>query len=262
MSGWRMFSAHVWHAQNGRGKEHVRTQPLPFTPILGVPHMKYLRSKKLHSKGGTGCLSASGEMRSPKHTYQRATGTLHITFHTLYQSTASLLICIVFLCFPFSVHAQQPPDEPDAIVVAGKSERGTSAGRTTYRGTIEDYTADELTLALPNGAKKRFPIERIVEVHTAHGPMHQQADALYDREDYQAASTLYGKALEQESRRWARRRIIQRMARCYRALGQYVRAGEAFLLLSRDDAHAIDLSCMPLAWTSAAPSADLERAAQ
>ncbi len=173
-----------------------------------------------------------------------------------------LLTCMAFLCLSLPSHAQQAADAPDTVVVSGKSGRAASGGRTTYRGTIEDYTVNELTLALPGGGRRRFPADRIVEVHTARGPSHQQADRLYEQADYQAASALYGKALERESRRWARRRIIQRMVQCYRALGQYARAGEAFLLLSRDDSRAVDLGCMPLAWTTQAPPADLERAAQ
>ncbi len=104
--------------------------------------------------------------------------------------------------------------------------------------------------------------ERIVEIQTTYTPSQQQADGLFERADYAAAVVLYGKALGPESRRWPRRRIIERMVRCYRAMGQYVGGGEAFLLLTRDASTSVDLGCMPLAWTPQRPSADLQRAAQ
>ncbi len=167
-----------------------------------------------------------------------------------------------FFCVLSAANAQQADEAADTVVVAGKSGSGASGGRATYRGTIEDYTLDELTLALPGGGRRRFAVERIVEVQTTYTQSQQQAERLYESGDYAAAVVLYGKALDQESRRWARRRIIERMVRCYRALGQYARGGEAFLLLARDGSTSIDFACMPLAWTPQAPSADLQRAAQ
>ncbi|MEA1951803.1 MAG: hypothetical protein U9N87_10490 [Planctomycetota bacterium] len=238
-------------AQNTRPNSAQQELRPPITPILGVPHYVQ-RDRRL-----TNSFAPSRPFWACHTTAQQELRTTE----SLYQWAARGLVCMAFFCVSFAAHAQQPTDGPDTVVVAGKGGRGTSGGRATYRGTIEDYNADELTLVLPGGGRRRFPVERIVEVHTAYGPSRQQADGLYDRKDYAAAAVLYGKALHEESRRWARRRIIQRMVRCYRALGQYARAGEAFLLLSRDDASAIDLGCMPLAWTPQRPSADLERAA-
>lgn len=180
----------------------------------------------------------------------------------VWRGMSVVIAASAFLCISCAAYAQQTDESLDTVVVAGKGGQASSGARATYRGTIEDYTVDDLTLALPGGGRRRFPIERIIEVHTTYTPSQQQADRLFDGRDFEAAAVLYGKALERESRRWARRRIIGSMARCYRALGQYDRAGEAFLLLARDGAAPVDYGCIPLAWTPEQPSADLQRAAQ
>ncbi|MBN1908324.1 MAG: tetratricopeptide repeat protein [Pirellulales bacterium] len=139
----------------------------------------------------------------------------------------------------------------------------TSEGRTvTVQGQILDYTGVALRIRTDDGHERTFPAEKIESIQTEYDSRHQQADAALAAGRCEQALVLYGQALTGERRRWVRRRIVAQTVRCYTRLGRMAEAGEAFLLLARDEPGVADFALAPLAWTASTPSPELERAAR
>lgn len=138
---------------------------------------------------------------------------------------------------------------------------GSGGGQTKITGRILDYTGRELRLEHPGGREQSFPAERVLRVETQYGPQQAEADALFAKHRFDRALPLYLKALDAEPRRWVRRQIIAQIVWCYRALDRLEQAGEAFLVLVREDPQTPHFGCIPLAWMPRQPPVDLERAA-
>jgi tetratricopeptide (TPR) repeat protein len=139
---------------------------------------------------------------------------------------------------------------------------GSGGGQTKITGRVLDYTGRELRWEHPGGQQQGFPAEKVLRIETSYGRQQTDADALAAKNQFDRALGLYLKAVESEPRRWVRRQIIARVVACYQALDQPQRAGEAFLLLVRDDPETPYFDCIPLAWTPRQPPADLELAAR
>jgi tetratricopeptide (TPR) repeat protein len=139
---------------------------------------------------------------------------------------------------------------------------GSTGGQTKITGRVLDYTGRELRLEYPGGQQQSFPADKVLRIDTPYGRPQTDAEALFARDQFAPAVGLYLKAVEAETRRWVRRQIIARIVCCYRAMDQPQRAGEAFLLLIRDDPDTPYFDCIPLAWTPRQPAGDLELAAR
>ncbi len=87
------------------------------------------------------------------------------------------------------------------------------------------------------------------------------ADAAMAAGRFNQALVLYQKAMEGNPPRRTRLRIITGSVRCYQALDRPELAGEAFLLLVRDDPQTPQFNCIPLAWLPRRPSVSLEQTA-
>ena len=95
----------------------------------------------------------------------------------------------------------------------------------------------------------------------AQDPLTGAADAAMADGRFDQALVLYQKAMEGNPPRRTRLRIIAGSVRCYQALDRPERAGEAFLLLVRDDPQTPQFDCIPLAWLPRRPSVSLEQTA-
>jgi tetratricopeptide (TPR) repeat protein len=139
---------------------------------------------------------------------------------------------------------------------------GSGGGQTKITGRVLDYTGRELKWQHAGGQQQSFPAEKVLRIETPCGRQQTDADALLARNQFDRALGLYLKAVDDEPRRWVRRQIIARIVGCYQALDQPQRAGEAFLLLIRDDPDTPYFDCIPLAWTPQQLPVDLELAAR
>lgn len=163
-----------------------------------------------------------------------------------------LLAAIAIYTFlPMSVVAQ------DTVTIA--TGRG---GQTKLNGRVVDYTGRELRLELSGGRQQVIPGNKVLHVETPLIEQNTTADSLFARNEFGQALAMYRRALDGETRRWVRRRILAQIVRCYRALSQPRPACEAFLLLTQSDPHTPYFDCIPLAWLPSQPSPDLEQAAQ
>jgi tetratricopeptide (TPR) repeat protein len=145
----------------------------------------------------------------------------------------------------------------DTVTIAG-----SSGGRSKLTGRVLDYTGRELKFEHPDGRQQSFPAEKVLAIDTQYGQYQTEADARFAAARYDQALELYRRAIDDEERRWVRRQIIAQVVRCYSALDQPDRAGEAFLLLIRDDPDTPYFDCIPLAWLPREPSLATEQAAQ
>jgi tetratricopeptide (TPR) repeat protein len=159
---------------------------------------------------------------------------------------AALLVCLL-----------APAAAEDTVYLTG-----SAGGQTKISGRVLDYTGRELKLEHAAGREQSFPAEKVERVETQYGRQQTDADALFAKNQFDQALGLYIKAVESEPRRWVRRQIIAQIVYCYRALDRPERAGEAFLLLIRDDPDTLYFDCIPLAWAPRQPPADLELAAR
>ena len=139
---------------------------------------------------------------------------------------------------------------------------GSGGGQTKITGRVLDYTGRELKWEHPGGQQQSFPAEKVLQIDTPYGRQQTDADVLLAKNQFDRALGLYLKAVDGEPRRWVRRQIIARIVGCYHALDQPQRAGEAFLLLVRDDPDTPYFDCIPLAWMPRELPVDLELAAR
>jgi hypothetical protein len=135
----------------------------------------------------------------------------------------------------------------DRVTVATGND---NAGRRTLQGTITDFNGKELRIDTSAGQPLNVPAARVIEVQTTWTPAHAEGDRLLAEHKFAEALTSYREANGAENRLWAKRRIMAQVVTCYEALGQFDRAGDAFVLLMKTDDHWQYYERIPLAWSS------------
>lgn len=146
----------------------------------------------------------------------------------------------------------------DVVTIAAS----TGSGRMRLGGQVIDYTGEQLTLRLAGGREQSFRADQVLDVETAMGPRHQEADQAVAQRRFDEAEKLLRTAFDEESRPWVRRMILAKLARCCAALDQWQRAGEAFLMLVQSDPATPYFDAVPLAWLPRQSSAALEQVAR
>ncbi|MBN2580531.1 MAG: hypothetical protein JXB10_16215 [Pirellulales bacterium] len=156
---------------------------------------------------------------------------------------------LLLIAFPAPAPAQ------DAVYLS------KGGGRVKVTGQIEDYGGKGLTLELSGGRTQTYPAAEVAEIETTY-TAEQNAGRQAQREGrWKDALVQYQKAMETEQRRWVRRQLLARWVECYQALGEPSRAGEAFLLLVRDDPQTPYFEGIPLAWLPRQPNPQTEQLA-
>jgi tetratricopeptide (TPR) repeat protein len=137
-------------------------------------------------------------------------------------------------------------------------------GSEKLSGQVIDYGARELRLRLATGRERIVPAGEILRVETKYCDEHAAGNQLFADGDFRLAIDKYRATLEtdHEVRGWVRRQVLSQIVWCWRAFGKWDQAGETFLNLLGRDPKTRYFDCIPLAWTAAAPSRDVERKAQ
>jgi len=172
--------------------------------------------------------------------------------HSL-RSTTSTCLAAWGLC----VAAAAATTGPDRVTI--ETRQGARAGLT---GQIVDFTGQSLRIILPGQPGEIIPAERVLAVETTYLPAHVEADAARAAGRFEQARVLYGRAIQDEKRRWVRRRMLVGMVWCDRSLGRVVEAAETALVLVGDEPGAADWACLPLAWQPGQPTPKVEQAAR
>lgn len=126
--------------------------------------------------------------------------------------------------------------------------RGAEGGKAVHRGEIVQYDERGVSLKLANGKILNFEPSRIIAVLTKFSTAHQTADEAMQQRDYARAATFYERALAEEKRLWAQRRIRSGLVVALRRSDQLRRAGEEFLQLAADRTDAEIMAIAPLIW--------------
>ena len=164
-----------------------------------------------------------------------------------------LVICV---CFVLAARIVLADD-----VVFLRSEDGTN--RTTrLSGKILDWSGDGIMLERIGGRQQLIPPTRIADVQTPWTAKHVEGDRLFSQNDFQAALDNYRVAAREESRTWGKRKIFASCVNCYANLGQFDRAGEAFLAIVGNDPKTQHYNVIPLAWATPRQNTTLETHAQ
>jgi hypothetical protein len=147
----------------------------------------------------------------------------------------------------------------DRVVVTTGAD---NAGRRTLSGEIRDYNGKELRISLANGQDLDVPAARVVEVSTKQPAKQVEAEQFARKHEYADALAAYRVALREETRGWAKRRIMADVVTCYESAGELMNAADAFATLMKTDEHWQYIERAPLLWTSGLIDADCERQAK
>ena len=143
----------------------------------------------------------------------------------------------------------------DLVIVLSGKESKTKAART---GEIVDYTGESLQFKSASGRVETIPSARVVEVRTDWTPAHQTGDALRAEGKLEEAINFFKQAKREESRAWARRKIMAQLVACYLESGRVDSAGDEWLAVVASDPVTLHYDVIPVAWRPFPPSAVLD----
>jgi tetratricopeptide (TPR) repeat protein len=136
------------------------------------------------------------------------------------------------------------------------------SGRATASGTVVDYVGGNLVLLRESGARQSIPSSRVVQLETEWTAMHEAGERLFEAGEFEEAARSYRSAISTESRRWAKRRIVASLVQSYKNMGQFERAGDAFIELVRSDPATHYFHLIPLSWKSHQPTPGFQTKAE
>ena len=138
----------------------------------------------------------------------------------------------------------------DAVTVANSKDARL---RQRMTGEIVEYTGETLKLRRSDGRDETIPAARVLSFETTWPPQRDAGLEQMRRGDYSGALVSLRAATQAEQRPWAQRRLLAAGVDCLRELGQYERAGEAFISLYRGDPTTAELGVIPLPWLPPTP---------
>ena len=163
-------------------------------------------------------------------------------------------VALVFLALAVvPVVAQDPSPDQVTLQLPGRSSR------VTIRCEVLDYTGEKIVVATQAGVpRKSYPADQVVEVRTPQTPEHVRGLALFAAGQIEQAQRALNQALLDETRAWVRRDILAVLCRCALWEGRYTDAATRFILLTQSDPQTHHFGLIPLIWTPASLSRELE----
>ncbi len=147
----------------------------------------------------------------------------------------------------------------DKVVVANR----IGDQQQTLSGRILAYNGKFLTFQLLGGSPQRIETSRVKKIQSAWTAKHLRGDQLLADHEFEQALLAYQQAVKEETRLWARQRILAQWVWCYRGLSQTEQAGEHFLkVVLAGDPDTLYFDTIPLTWGKQAVSPTLEGRAQ
>jgi hypothetical protein len=154
--------------------------------------------------------------------------------------------------------AMAPLAAEDRVIVTTGAD---NAGRRTLTGEIRDFNGKELKIGLTSGQELSVPASRVIEVQTTRPAKQVEAEAHVQKREFPEALEAFRLALREESRGWAKRRIMADVVTCYESAGDLPNAGKMFELLMKGNEFRQFLDRAPLLWTSGLIDTQQERQA-
>ena len=157
-------------------------------------------------------------------------------------------------------HSTAQESSLDRVVIINP----TTSKEQTLSGRIVDYNGQFLRLQRPGGGRElRIESQRVRKIRTSWTANHLRGDQLLANHKFEQALVTYQQAVKEETRNWARQRILAQWVRCYQSQGQIEQAGDTFLkLVLASDPNTLYFHTMPLNWGEQPVSATLEGQAQ
>jgi tetratricopeptide (TPR) repeat protein len=144
--------------------------------------------------------------------------------------------------------------EDTVTILTGKDAKT----RTNRTGEIVEYTGESLQLKSSSGRVETIPTPRIVDIRTKWTLTHERGDSLRAEGNLEEAISVYKQAKRDESRTWARRKIMAELVACYAELGRFDFAGDEWLAIVSSDPLTMHYEVIPVAWHFLPPNAALE----
>lgn len=160
-----------------------------------------------------------------------------VAFPVRLQLGVFLAVCMANACLSAADVVRIAPDDGD----------GPGFG---LEGAVVDYTGREIVFRTAQGSERRYAADRVIELQTTWPPGYEEGLQSLRAKDYDAAQQELLAANRAESRPWARRIILGKLARALLGLGHNEQAGEVVLAILASDATSQDFNLLPLAWTS------------
>lgn len=137
----------------------------------------------------------------------------------------------------------------DVVRIAPAEGDGPAFG---IDGRILEYTGREIVVLPARGTERRFPADRVVEIQTSWPGGYEEGLRALDEQDYAAAAQHLTAANRAESRTWARRIILARLARAMQGQGKLEQSADVVLAILASDPASPHFNLLPLAWAGAA----------
>jgi hypothetical protein len=147
----------------------------------------------------------------------------------------------------------------DVVILSSSANR---QARSRLTGEVVEFTGRQLVVRLADGREIKRPGQNVVRIETEWPAGKDEADRLFDEQQFYRAREKYDAASHKETRAWARRAMLARIIGCYRETNQFGAAGKLFLALVREDRDTPYFDEVPLAWLSAEVPAALEQQAR
>jgi tetratricopeptide (TPR) repeat protein len=144
--------------------------------------------------------------------------------------------------------------EDSVTILTGKDAKT----RTNRVGEIVEYTGESLQLKSLSGRVENLPAARVVDIRTTWTLTHERADSLRAEGKPDEAVIAYKLALREESRSWARRKIMSELVACYAETGRFDLAGDEWRTIVKSDPATRYYNVIPVAWSSIPPDAPLQ----
>ena len=191
---------------------------------------------------------------------RRATARVAVLQRCLRFCLVSGLIGYWFLELTFVNHCCLAQETKfDKVVVVNRA----GDQQQTLTGRIRAYNGQFLALELLGGNTLRIETARVKKVETSWTAKHVRGNQLLADHEFEQALLAYQEAVKEETRLWARQRILVQWVWCYQGLGQIEQAGDHFLsVVLAGDPNTLYFEALPLTWGKQTVSPALEGHAQ
>lgn len=125
---------------------------------------------------------------------------------------------------------------------------------TERQGKIIAYSGDGVQLKTSNGRELKVDRSRVLSFNTTWPDSYNEAEKLFQGQQFESALKKYQQAVRDEKRRWAKKLIFAKTIWCLRNMNRIADACDRFVAIVEDDPNTPHFATIPLAWTSAEPN--------
>ena len=165
------------------------------------------------------------------------------------------LCCVGLMAQSMQLPCCQAQENLDRVVIRDQ----TTGEEQRLSGRIVDYSGQFLTFQQLGGQPRQIKSQQVQKIQTTWTANHVRGDQLLAEHQFEQALATYQQAVKEETRNWARQRILAQWVCCYQSLGRIEEAGDTFLrLVLASDPNTLYFHTIPLHWGEQRVSPALE----